>query len=450
MRLCRAVLITLLAACGGETGRSAAPSPTEDLPLTADFEEVYRIGGIEAEGWDAFTEVAELGFDAHGHLYIRDQGGSSTRIVTVDGVGALVAEFGSMGDGPGELRQVGHMVARPDGGTVLVDDGHRAYLLFGADGSFERAIRLADADAFQPVSAERVRHAREGQALFLTQGSTARLSQGEASVRSGDRTVYRVSLDDGEEASTVPFAEGWEPRPERQVTMETDDPSEMFGMLRDAYVYFSPELVFDVLPGGGVAYSDSSAYEIKIQETSTPQRVTGRPLHPQPVTEQLRQRARARAMEDFESSVEEQFTPSGSGDNVPAAARAQLAAMMEGMLAGMRDMVENASFMSEVPLVRDLRTTWEGAIWVERWGSDPLAQINFAAGRSDDRNGDGEEAAEGWIDVLTPGGEYVGTFSLEETPMPGAFGPGGLVAFVEMDEFDIPTIIVKRLPEAIR
>ena len=90
MRLCCAVLITLLAACGGDTGGSAAPTPEEDVSLTADFEEVYRIGGIEAEGWDAFTEIAELGFDARGHLYIRDQGGSSTRIVTVDGVGALV------------------------------------------------------------------------------------------------------------------------------------------------------------------------------------------------------------------------------------------------------------------------------------------------------------------------------------------------------------------------
>jgi len=440
--------MTLLAACGDQTGGSSAPSPGEDRPLAADFEEVYRIGGIEAEGWDAFTEIEDLGFDARGHLYIRDQAGSSARILAVDGAGALAAEFGSMGDGPGELRRVGHMVARPEGGAVIVDDGHRAYILFEADGSFERAIRFADADASQPAPAARVRHARDERALFLTRGSTARLGQGEASVRSGDRTVYRVSLDEAEEAATVPFAEGWEPRPERQVTMETDNLSDMFGMLRDAYTHFSPRMVFDVVPGGGVAYSDSSAYGVKIRTARGPQRVVGRPLHPEPVTEQLRERARARALENFESSVEGQFTSSGSDDNIPPAIRQQ----MEAMTAGMRGMVENASFMSEVPLVRDLRTTWEGAIWVERWGSDPLAQINLAAGGSDDRNpeGEGEEAAEGWIDVLAPGGEYVGTFSLEEMSMPGAFGPGGLVAFVETDEFDVPTIIVKRLPAAVR
>ena len=446
----RSVVFTvLLAACGGDTGASSGSSPTGDRPLVAGFEEVYRIGGIEAVGWDAFAEIADLGFDARGRLYIRDEVGSSTRIVAVDGIGALVAEFGRMGDGPGEFRGVRHMVARPEGGAVIVDYGHRAYLLFGADGSFERSIRFADPGASQTGPAERLRHGRDGAALFLTRAPTAIFSPGEASVSSGDRTIYRLSLDE-EEAATVPFAEGWEPRPERQVTTEARDPSEMFGMMRDMYVYFSPGLVFDVLPGGGVAYSDSSAYEIKIQPASAPPRVVGRPLHPQPVTEQLRESARAWVLADFESSAEEQSTPSGSGDDVPEAIREQMAAMMEGLRAGGREMLENASFMPEVPLVRDLRTTWEGAIWVERWGSDPLAQLDFAIGGSDGRNREGEAAAEGWIDVLAPGGEYVGTFSLEETPMPGAFGPGGLVAFVETDDFGVPTIIVRRLPDAVR
>ena len=447
MRFRNIWFVSLLAACGGDTGGSSAPPPSEDRPLAPDFEEVYRIGGIEAEGWDAFSEIADLDFDARGHLYIRDEAGSTTRIVAVDGAGALEAEFGRMGEGPGELRRVGHMVARPNGGAVIVDDGHNAYLLFAADGSFERAVRFGDADGSRNASAERVRHGREGGVLFLTRGSTASMSEGEASVDAGDRTIYRVSLDDGEEAAAVPFAEGWEPRPERRVTMETEDPTDMFGMLRDALVYYSPALLFDVVPGGGVAYSDSSAYAIEVQAANAPPGVVGRRLHPRPVTEQLRERTRARAVENFESSAEEQFATSGAGDDLPEELREQMAAMresmMESMLAGVRDMAENASFMTEVPLIRDLRTTWEGAIWVERWGSDPLAQI-------DDEIREGVEYGDGWIDVLAPGGEYVGTFSLEEMPMPGAFGPGGLVAFVETDEFEVATIIVKRLPEAIR
>ena len=73
------------------------------------------------------------------------------------------------------------------------------------------------------------------------------------------------------------------------------------------------------------------------------------------------------------------------------------------------------------------------------------AQIELSGGSPE-----GEVAVAGWIDVLTSEGEYVGTLWLEETSMPGAFGPGGLVAFVETDEFEVPTIIVKRLPEAVR
>ena len=123
-------------------------------------------------------------------------------------------------------------------------------------------------------------------------------------------------------------------------------------------------------------------------------------------------------LEEFEASVEAQFTTSEVGGDVPEAARAQFAALMEGMVAGMREMVANAAFMPEVPLVRDLRTTWEGTIWVQRWGSDPLGQLEFAGAGSGR-----DETPDGWIDVLAAEGGYVGTFSLEETPMPAAFRP---------------------------
>lgn len=449
MRFSRTMLAVLLAACGGETGGESAPPASEDRPLAADFEEVFRIGGIAAEGWDAFTEIVNLDFDADGRLYIRDEAGSSTRIVIVDGAGGLVAEFGRMGDGPGEFREVGHMVARPGGGAVIVDNGHRAYLLYGPDGSFERAVPFAIEGASETASAAVVRSAREGETLFLTRSPAARVSGGEMSVETGDRTIYRMSLAEAGEAAAVPFAEGWEARPAREITMEAADPSDMFDALGDAFTGFVPDLVFDILPGGGVAYSDSSAYAIKIQPASgDPVRVVGRPLRPEPVTEALRERARARMIEAMESSATGEVNGQ-SMDDLPPAVRAQLAAMVEEMVASMRDAVANADFMPEVPLVRDLRTTWEGTIWIQRWGSDPLAQIDaqatVAAGAPE-----GDRVAAGWIDVLSPEGEYAGTLSLEETRMPDAFGPGGLVAFVETDEFDVPTIIMKRLTETVR
>ena len=46
--------------------------------------------------------------------------------------------------------------------------------------------------------------------------------------------------------------------------------------------------------------------------------------------------------------------------------------------------------------------------------------------------------------------EYVGTFTEEDLAMPAAFGPESVVVFWEFDELDVPTIVVKRLPAAVR
>ena len=56
----------------------------------------------------------------------------------------------------------------------------------------------------------------------------------------------------------------------------------------------------------------------------------------------------------------------------------------------------------------------------------------------------------GPIDVFGADREYVGTFAAGAPGMPATFGPDGLVAFWEMDEMDVPTIVVKRLPEEVR
>ena len=54
----------------------------------------------------------------------------------------------------------------------------------------------------------------------------------------------------------------------------------------------------------------------------------------------------------------------------------------------------------------------------------------------------------GPIDVIAPEGEYLGT--VPDSRMPNAFGPDGLVAYVRLDEFDVPTVVVRRLPRAVR
>ena len=55
------------------------------------------------------------------------------------------------------------------------------------------------------------------------------------------------------------------------------------------------------------------------------------------------------------------------------------------------------------------------------------------------------------IDVIGADGIYVGTFPAGSgAVMFAAFGPGGLAAYVEHDELDVPTVVVMRVPPEVR
>ena len=87
-------------------------------------------------------------------------------------------------------------------------------------------------------------------------------------------------------------------------------------------------------------------------------------------------------------------------------------------------------FYPELSVIYALNTTWEGRIWAQRRGEYP--------------------DTDGPIDILTPAGDYIGTFPAAVTAMPDAFGPGGLAAFIEIGDLDVATVVVRRLPEALR
>ncbi len=87
-------------------------------------------------------------------------------------------------------------------------------------------------------------------------------------------------------------------------------------------------------------------------------------------------------------------------------------------------------FFDEVSIVRGLATGWDGEIWVQRHGDEPGDDL-------------------GPIDVITMDGRYVGTYAAGAIEMPAAFGPGGLMAFVERDEFEVESVVVKRAAGAL-
>ena len=91
----------------------------------------------------------------------------------------------------------------------------------------------------------------------------------------------------------------------------------------------------------------------------------------------------------------------------------------------LRGVIESSDYYHELPVIRGLEVTWEGRIWVLRWGAEPWSY--------------------GPIDVVTPDGRYLGSYPAGATALPAAFGPDGLAAFIETDELGVQNVIVKRI-----
>ena len=377
--------------------------PAEDLPLRPDLQFVYRLGSAAAQSeWQLFASIEHLGFDAAGNLYLMDQPGgflSVPRIVVVDAAGGLVTEFGRAGDGPGEFRGVTRMAVWPDGRIVVEDLRRLAYHVFGPDGEFERMVRVARGN------------------LGITMRYPLRTDRtGEPTlVGPAEHSILRADLSSEEMREDV-LLEAWDPR--RPSDAVASDEAETPGV-SDGVWGFEPDVLIDVLPAGGLAFSDSSAYAVKITDPSGVRlRTLRRAVTPTPVTEAMKRAERQRRLEAI--TVRSSGTPSPDVD-----------AFIEAVADSRRAAIENMRFFAEVPVISALRATWNGGLWVQR-------------------SGEPDPSEPGPIDVLAPDGRYVGSLDAGQPGMPGAFGPDGLVAFVETDDLDVPVITVWRLPIEIR
>lgn len=375
--------------------------PAEDHLLDADLEDVYRVGAVTGEDWETFGNVHDLAFDWVGNLYVVDTRGA--RIVVVNPEGGFVRQLGGVGTGPGEFDQHNTTSIR----IAVLSDGRVAafdqrFSVFGPDGVFERTVRMRDdAMIFMP------RLDMDGRAAGVLATGEVRIID-IATIRGRadgtlpeplHRHVLRMNLT-GDEVAIDTVAHAWLPRGEA--------------------TGFIPPLIAGALPGGGVAYTDSSAYAIKVVSADgAPAPVLTRPFVPEPVTDRIRENERERRLKGLEGD------PLGAGR-----AGAERGAVMSSMADAMRERVTSMEFYAVVPVVRGLRTSWEGRIWVQRRGEEPVS--------------------DGPIDVLTPDGRYLGTFAAEDMAMPAAFGPDGLAAFVEVDELGVQTVVVRRLPEGVR
>ena len=368
----------------------------EDRFIEPDFEELYRVGSMQDGDWDTFGRVATVAFDGAGQLYVLDT--QAIRIYVVDLDGGLVRQIGGEGEGPGEFAGASAAILRlavlDDGRLVVSDPGRRSFAIFRDDGVFERAIPLGG-DNFALISGLQSEH---GAASVVSKTEVRYLAGSRDAASDEDaapprRYVMRYGLG-GEQVLIDSAAVAWKP---------DGDPEA-----------FAPLLRAGVLPGGGIAFTDSSAYRIKITAPNGAlARLLTRPFHPEPVTERLKSAYIEREMEELERLLER------SAD-----------ATERGMAEFRRGQLESMEFFHSVPVLRGLRTSPEGTIWVGRRGEDGNSR--------------------GPIDILTPGGRYVGSFPPGATALPSAFGPDGLVAFIETNDLGVNTVVVKRLPPGVR
>lgn len=392
--------------------------PGEDRWLEADFEEVYRVGSLAGEDWEQFGVIAGLAFDGAGNLYVLDR--QATRVVVVAPDASHVRTFGRAGDGPGEFRLPTRIAVTAEGQVMVFDGQQSTFHIFDPSGQLVRTVRMPGGAMMTTMPDLDPAGVDQG---VIPNGTVNSMSFNMITGVATDdplrrsRPVTRLSLR-GDEVETDTVAFAWMAAPEPDGARPRHEGVTWSGGRELA---FAPSLFVGELPDGGLVFSDSSDYSIKVTSAEgSVLRVLMRSIAPEPVTDRIREAEKARRREEWEGRGLQM-----AGTDMPERVRPIVDRIRRSQLAA----IDTWPFHPEVPVIQDVQTSWGGAIWVLRTGADPLGH--------------------GPIDVLTPNGEYLGTYRAEATQIPAAFGPGGLAAFIETDEFDVETVVVRRLPAEV-
>ncbi len=419
--------IPALAIAAGACADAPDDTLDTDRPLTAEFVELFTVGDMDPPDWAQFGTPPSLGFDGAGNLFVLNPDVPVVAVLNRDG--ELVRTLGRSGEGPGEFSGPDDIYVWRDGAVVVADRGRGAYVVFAPDGSFDRQVNMSAGQVanYGMMAFRSGARPHPDAVALVARGMSDVVQEQFRRIESpnptiGPRGLERLIL--GPVGTTAePIVKAGDVRapapggeaPGGEAPVATADPRR-----------FDPRLLFDVLPDGSVAYSDSAGYSIKlVAGDGAPIGTIARPITPEPVTPAIEATVRDSALAEFERLYGDPANPQGP-DQAPPEIMAQ-------MVAEMRANIEGMQFNEEIPVVLSLRATWEGGLWVRRRRAvDPW------------------EEPVGVIDVWNSDGRYVGTLPPADPPMPDAFGPDGLAAWVELDELDVPTIVVGRLPVGVR
>ena len=279
------------------------------------------MGGLNAEEWAFFGGSEPIGFDGAGNLHVLNT--QASQVVIVDPEGGLVRTMGRKGEGPGEFNLVAQFWVWRDGRYVVQDMGHGAYQVFGPTGELERFVRMgAAAGPLAMMSGMRleVRADPAGGALIaqgmpsMMGGVMSSMMEAMADITGEDvgeipeagvdeRGLERLDLT-GDLVSATPILQAWQvPREETQAELDVEDllnPANLVEMGNNIR-YYEPGFFWDLLPDGTIAYSDSTAYVIRIArpggEVVDELR---RPFSPEAVTDRIRRASIENAIREME------------------------------------------------------------------------------------------------------------------------------------------------------
>jgi hypothetical protein len=413
--------------CGG--GDSAAPEPETGLDApdrTVDVQAtpVYTVGGFDAPDWASFGDIRQVAFDDRGHLFILDT--QANQVTEVDAEGQFVRTIGGPGEGPGELSSPFGFALTDDGGLAIFDIGHQGWVTYDAAGEFAGNVRV-DMGAIG-LPGNRLSPHPDGGVVGAVGGRIRMGGPGaaaDAEPEEPSRPVVYFALSEQDSSRVVYNAWDMPDPPEGDEANLSTSGGGSFQIRMPVLRAFEPVLRAGALPDGRVAVVDSIGYRIKVIDAAgAVVDVLERPVAPTEVTGGIEEAERERRIAELEED-------GGGATRVIAIGGGGMTSntVGGGMSDMMRNRVENMIFNDEIPVIEDMVVDPLGRIWVQRSSGVP-----------------GEA---GPTDLITADGRYLGSIPADGLRIPQAFGPDGLMVRREVDEFDVPTLIVERLPAEI-
>lgn len=386
--------------------RGPAPAdPAVDAPLTATTEDIYSVGASAGEEWETFGGIGAVAFNAAGELSIFDA--QSHRVVVVDAEGGHLRTFGGQGEGPGEWQWPFGFTVLRDRRTVVFDMGRPGtFEIYDAEGEFVTGVTV---DVMQGAPGSLLLPLPDGRLVSTGGPRFSFPSSDEEPDYRRDIHVFSLAGDD-----TRVLYRAWDlPPTDVEVTVENEQGRQEMTINR--LRAFEPGLHLAVHADGRLAVADSTTYEVKLIDTDGNVTGTfGRPIAPLVVTEEIKEATRALRIEEYSYS-------SGLGFMGQQMSSAEAAQFRETFM----KQVETMVFADEIPVIAGMAVDPEGRFWITR---SPT-----------------EIGGDALTDILTADGEYLGTLPGGGLAIPDAFGPDGLMAYIEADEVGVQRVRVTRL-----